>query len=337
MTNALVAPPAGGVSPSQDSPERSGVPATRRFTVRELADAYMAGYRGRDPARCAYFELWCERIGDRVAVDVDADCVADEVEHFRQRPARRYIGRDKASGARCYREVGPRSPASLNRLKSALSALFTWAKDRRRRLLPSTWPNPCRDIPNEKEGKGRTRFLSQDERERLLKATRVSAYPRLYCLVLIALITGARRGELLALRWRDVDLHAKTAHVARSKNGEQRVLPLTDQVLAELARLRAPHPDAFVFCSRFDPARQAAIKKAWRTAVELASIEDFRFHDLRHSCASYLAQSGASLLEIADVLGHRQLDVTRRYSHLTVDNKRTLVDRVLGQLGGYAK
>lgn len=68
--------------------------------------------------------------------------------------------------------------------------------------------------------------------------------------------------------------------------------------------------------------------------MALAQIENFRFHDLRHSCASYLAQSGASLLEIADVLGHKQLDVTRRYAHLTVDTKRQLVQRVLGQIGG---
>ena len=70
----------------------------------------------------------------------------------------------------------------------------------------------------------------------------------------------------------------------------------------------------------------------WDTALSEAKIEDFRFHDLRHTRASYLAQNGASLLEIADVLGHRNLSVTRRYSHLTIDSKSKLVNRVLGGL-----
>jgi integrase len=136
------------------------------------------------------------------------------------------------------------------------------------------------------------------------------------------------------LRWRDVDLEAATALVGRSKNGEPRVLPLTELVVAELRRHAGKHhPDALIF-ARYDPAKPAQFSTAWRRAVEAANIENFRFHDLRHSCASYLAQSGASLLEIADVLGHKQLDVTRRYAHLTVESKRLLVQRVLGRIGG---
>ena len=68
--------------------------------------------------------------------------------------------------------------------------------------------------------------------------------------------------------------------------------------------------------------------------MRTARIEDFHFHDLRHSCASYLAQSGATLLEIADVLGHKTLDMVKRYSHLTVHHKQALIHRVLGNLGG---
>ena len=65
-------------------------------------------------------------------------------------------------------------------------------------------------------------------------------------------------------------------------------------------------------------------------ALEEADIKDFRFHDLRHSCASYLAQSGASLLEIADLLGHKQISVTKRYAHLCIEHKVSLINRVLG-------
>jgi integrase len=326
MSDAPAVPSADGGRPSQAAPNRD-------FTLRELADAYMASYRGRDASRVHYLGQWCEQLGERVARTIDADQVADTLAHFQRTPARRFLGRDKATGAPRWKILGPLSVASLNRLKSALSALFTWAKDRCRRLLPSTWPNPCRDIPSEKENNARVRFLSADERERLLKIARVSAWPKLHALILMALVTGARRGELMALRWRDIDLDAGTAYVARSKNGERRCLPLTPALVTELGRTSAPHPDAFVFGSRYDAGRPASFGKAWLKAVRDAGIENFRFHDLRHSCASYLAQSGASLLEIADVLGHRQLDVTRRYAHLTVTTKRQLVHRVLGSIG----
>ena len=76
--------------------------------------------------------------------------------------------------------------------------------------------------------------------------------------------------------------------------------------------------------------RPFEFRKHWDKAVTAAEIADFRFHDLRHTCASYLAQNGASLLQIAEVLGHKQLEVTKRYSHLCVDHKQDLVDRVLG-------
>jgi integrase len=336
MTDAYL-PPAGGVRFSQIAPAREvryHAANARAFTVRELADAYMASYRGRDRSRAYNLAQWCALIGDKIAVEVDADCVADHLERFRCEPARRYLGRKRDTGEPRWKELGHRKAATLNRLKSALSALFAWAKDRRRRLLPATWPNPCRDIPAEREDNARVRFLCTEERDRLLKATRVSAWPRLHLLVLMALVTGARRGELLALRWRDVDLDVATALVGRGKNGEPRVLPLTELVVAELRRQAGrPHPDALVF-ARYDPAKPAQFSTAWRRAMTLAQIENFRFHDLRHSCASYLAQSGASLLEIADVLGHKQLDVTRRYAHLTVNTKRQLVQRVLGQIGG---
>lgn len=196
MTDARVAPPAGGAQSSQTAPVRNVVSTyapTRTFTVRELADAYMASYRGRDRSRVHYLVQWCDVIGDLPAVDVDSDCVADWLEHFRTKPARRFLGRDAASGEPRWKELGLRKPVSLNRLKSSLSALFAWSKDRRRRLLPTTWPNPCRDIPAEPENNARVRFLSHEERERLLKAARVSAWPRLYLLIVLALTTGARR------------------------------------------------------------------------------------------------------------------------------------------------
>jgi integrase len=120
--------------------------------------------------------------------------------------------------------------------------------------------------------------------------------------------------------------------VRSSKNGEPRALPLLPAVLAELERFRLDRREACVFPGRgtkglFVPAHFGS---SWRTALKAADLKDFRFHDLRHTTASYLAQNGASLLEIADVMGHRQLAMVKRYAHLTTDSKTKLVHRILG-------
>jgi integrase len=122
------------------------------------------------------------------------------------------------------------------------------------------------------------------------------------------------------------------AYVRTSKNGEPRVLPLTDTTVTELARHHRRTPSTLVFESPLRPGRPMCFESAFRRAVADAQITDFRFHDLRHTAASYLAQSGASLLEIADVLGHKQLSVVRRYAHLSVGSKAALVGRVLGSI-----
>ena len=119
----------------------------------------------------------------------------------------------------------------------------------------------------------------------------------------------------------------------RGKNGEPRVPPLTPVVVRMIRALGKKPAEQLIFCSRYDPDRVLHFDTAWRVAMRRAGISNFRFHDLRHSCASYLAQSGASLLEIADVLGHKSLDVTKRYSHLTVDSKRRLINREFAELG----
>jgi integrase len=87
---------------------------------------------------------------------------------------------------------------------------------------------------------------------------------------------------------------------------------------------------SLIFASKVKEDVAYCFTKPWKRALEDADIKDFRFHDLRHSCASYLAQNGASLLEIADVLGHKQIQVTKRYSHLCIDHKAKLINRVMG-------
>ena len=144
----------------------------------------------------------------------------------------------------------------------------------------------------------------------------------------MAITSGARRGELLGLRWKDIDFERQTAYVQTSKNGNPKVLPLTDTVVKELTRFRQ-QDSSLIFNSEIKLDKAFHFNKQWKKALVEAKVEDFTFHCLRHTCASYLAQSGASLLEIADVLGHKQISVTKRYAHLCINHKIKLINKVM--------
>jgi len=214
--------------------------------------------------------------------------------------------------------------ATINRYIAAISVVFSYACREYGLQV-----NPIRKIPSLPENNERTRFLSEAERTSLFKACRASSWDKLYLIVLLAITTGARKGELTKLGWGDIDFDRRTAYVATTKNGQPKVLPLTDSVIKEL-QLFDTKDTSLIFASKIKEEVAYCFTKPWKKALEDAEIKDFRFHDLRHSCASYLAQSGASLLEIADVLGHKQISVTKRYAHLCIEHKVSLINRVLG-------
>jgi integrase len=216
--------------------------------------------------------------------------------------------------------------ATINRYKAAISVVFSYAC--REYDLPE---NPVCKIPSLPENNERIRFLSEAERTSLFKACRASQWDKLYLLVLLAITTGARKGELTKLGWGDIDFDRRTAYVATTKNGQPKVLPLTDSVIREL-QLFNTKDSSLIFASKVKYDAPYCFTKPWKKALEDGEIKDFRFHDLRHSCASYLAQSGASLLEIADVLGHKQISVTKRYAHLCIEHKSSLINRVMGSI-----
>ena len=216
------------------------------------------------------------------------------------------------------------SNATINKYKKVASVVFNYGI---REL--NLHDNPTRYIRSLPENRGRVRYLSDNERKRLFKACRASKWNKLYLLVFMAITTGARRGELLNLRWSNIDFKRKTAHVLTSKNGEQKILPLTEDVILELQKFKLAN-HSLIFCSEIKPNKAYDFFKQWNRVRKEAELVDFRFHDLRHTTASYLAQNGATLLEIADVLGHKQIEVTKRYAHLCIEHKSSLINKVMG-------
>ncbi len=176
-----------------------------------------------------------------------------------------------------------------------------------------------RKIKKPTEPRGRVRFLDDDERERLLKACRESDNEWLYLCVILALSTGMRQGELMGLKWPDVNLKDGFIILHETKNGERRRVPIAGLALellrdhSKVRRLDTP----LLFPGRKNPDQPISLRKPFETALKRAEITDFHWHDLRHCTASYLAMGGASLAEIAEILGHKTLQMVKRYSHLS--------------------
>ena len=224
-----------------------------------------------------------------------------------------------------------RSPATVNRYLAAISSCLTHATKHWQWLQD----NPCSRVPKLKEPPGRTRFLDNDERKRLLDACSTVS-PSLYLAVVISLSTGARRMSVWALRWRDIDLsEGKETIVFRdTKNRSDVHLPLSGivvELLLEHRRLRRIDSD-LLFPSKIDTQKPFDFKAPFARAMKQAQIDEFRWHDLRHSAASYLAQQGVDLRRIAAILGHKTLQMSMRYSHLNVESLREDLEKMTGRL-----
>src|SRR2546425_1158883 len=210
------------------------------------------------------------------------------------------------------------SPASRNRELATLRHLLRLAHE---------W-GYIEKVPKirlAKEPEGRLRFLSEDEAVRLLAACEKSQNPYLHTIVTIALYTGARRGEVLGLIWERVDFARGVLLLDKTKSGRRREVPMNEAVYKVLAALPGPKTEGPVF-RKANGDGWGSIRTGFERACREARLGDFRFHDLRHTCASWLVMAGRSLKEVQELLGHRTFAMTLRYAHLSPDRLREAVN-----------
>lgn len=220
-----------------------------------------------------------------------------------------------------------RNPATVVRYLSHLSHLFT--------IACKEWEwvseNPVRKVSKPSVSPGRVRYLEKEEIKKLLESTKQSKSKELYAVVVIALGTGMRLSEIMNLRWNQVDISNELIKLTTSKNGDPRFIPLKGLVL-EVVKAKAEKqktkPNDLLFPSPLNPKQPVDIRSAWETAIKKSGIQNFRFHDLRHTTASHLAMSGKGLHDIASLLGHKDLQVTRRYAHLSNAHKAKMVSEL---------
>jgi len=290
----------------------------KKHTLADMIDRYLRDVlptksQAAQINQGAHLTWWRKQIGETLLADVTPALIAE----YRDKIAQ---GDDK-----------PRANATVVRYMAALSHAFTLA------IREWDWleESPMRKVSKPKEPRGRVRFLSDDERERLLDTCKASYNPYLYPAVVLALSTGTRKMESLGLRWRDIDFQRQTITLHDTKNGERQTLPLKGHALdliQQLFEVRRMDSD-FVFPSR-NGKKPFDLRRSWVAAMKNADISDFHWHDLRHSTASYLAMNGATLAEIAQVLGHKTLAMVKRYAHISESHTADVVARMNEKIFG---
>lgn len=282
----------------------------KKHTFGEMIDRYIQLVLPNKPKSLdkqqAQLEWWKEELGAYTLADVTPAMIGER--------------RDKLLKGITYRGT-KRSNATVVRYLAALSHAYSIAVNEWAWIETS----PMRRVRKPTEPKGRVRFLSDDERIRLLEMCKESSNSLLYPVVVLALSTGMRHGEIVGLTWDVVDFQRKMVVLLETKNGERRAAPLTGLAHKLLKELYDIKSDGSQYVFPGIGNKLVDIRKAWEEALVKANIADFRFHDLRHSAASYLAMNGATLAELAEVLGHKTLQMVKRYAHLSEQHTSKVV------------
>lgn len=200
--------------------------------------------------------------------------------------------------------------------------------------------NPSSKVTKPSLPKGRTRFLSDEERVKFLEACKRSKSPYLFIIVILAISTGMRSGELKNLIWKDIDFERERIVLEETKNGETRVLPLVGFALTLIKKLESSRrtDSQLLFPGKKKPENPYDYRSAWRVAVKRAQLEDFTFHDLRRTFGSYCVMNGSTLNVVGELLGHKSEGVTKIYTHLSDAYQKEAVssmnEKVFGELNG---
>jgi integrase len=206
-------------------------------------------------------------------------------------------------------------PATINRELACLKHMFS---------LAFKWKmadeNPVKEVQLFQEQQIEMRILTRDEIDRLVS----NASPRLRPILLVALNTGMRKGEILNFRWHDVDLDNQFFFLKQTKSNKPRKIPMSGFVSDVLRSIK--RTGEFVFVNPKTGKRISDLQTPFKAACRKAGISDLRFHDLRHTAATYMVMGGIDLVTVKEILGHATIQMTMRYAHPTPENKRKAVE-----------
>ena len=293
----------------------------QRHTFSDLVERYIRDVLPRKPKMQAEYALqlkwWAKQIGDMLLSDLTSSLISEQRDLLCERVT---IRKTKISNARVNRYMAALSTAISTAVKE-----WEWMED-----------NPLRKIPKLKEPRGRVRYLSDEERELLLTACRDSHNTDLYLTVILAMSTGGRQAEIWGLTWKCVDLKNGFITFMETKNDEPRSVPLAGHAFElMMERSKVPRIDTdLVFPSPKNPQNHFDFRSPFLKALKEAQIANFRWHDLRHCAASYLVMAGVDMRTVAEILGHKTLQMTQRYTHLSPDHLKDAVTKMNHKIFG---
>jgi integrase len=208
-------------------------------------------------------------------------------------------------------------PGSVNRVIIMLRYIFNLSI---RWETAGITKNPTAGIPLLEENNKKERYLTGDEANKLIVALQTSQNKMLQYIVPMLILTGARKQEVLKAKWEDFNLDQKVWRIPTSKSGKARHVPISDGVLYLLSGVPRQEDCDSVFANPKTLLPYVSIFASWNTARTSVGLSDVRMHDLRHSFASFLVNSGRSIYEVQRILGHTQIKTTQRYAHLSQDS-----------------
>lgn len=288
--------------------EAKGVkPCTISFD--RLADEYMAWWTGKDHDRARLVKWWTDQFGKTLLPEITPDEIRAKLKPKRSQAA-----------------------ATYNRYLAVLFSIMDFAtRQQEDDTVADQYidQNPCKKVRTQTLDNKVVRYLSDEEKPRLIHDAQAIG-GKFYLKVLMALTTGMRKGELVKLRWCDIDFDKGLALLADTKNGQPRHTPIPSITLDEMRKYREIG-SSLLFPSAVNPDKPLDYKKQWASCLKSAKIENFRWHDLRHDTASTLARDGRTLKEIAEILGHKSLISTDRYAHLCTEHKSQILNDTMSR------
>lgn len=283
--------------------------------------------------------FWSGELGHRRLKKITPEVIEDAVDTLRMR-------RKIVKAGQELKDLGTIASSTVRKYLSILGTLFKFAV--KKRLLRTS---PMREVHKPAADDERARYLSQEEITTLLETADQSETKELSIAVRLAMFTGLRKAELFGLTWERVNLKdapilyqgngkpfaipPRHILVEFTKNGHPRTVPIAGPALEALkawGKVRPLDGTALIFPSRETPTKPLDIRTPWTTTLRRAGITDFRWHDLRHTFASWLMMTGASHIEIAKLTGHRDIKSLMRYSHLAPEHASGLVDGLVEKL-----
>jgi len=288
----------------------------KRHTLGELIDRFILQWLPKHPKhqakQTALLTWWKNRLGHLLLSDLTSSVIADGRDALLSETTKRKRLRTSSTVNRYL--------ASLSKALSIAVKEWGWLDD-----------SPMRKVSKPRETPGRERFLSLEEKDKLLDACKRSDNSFLFPLVSLSLLTAMRFGEIIKLEWEDIDFTHHTITLRETKNGDRRVIPLIDAVesLFKLCPTYTVNASGLIFKSKRQNNQSGfiSVRKAFQNALQDAGIQNFRWHDLRHTAASYLAMNGATQGELMAILGHRSPHMTRRYAHYSQKHLEGLMQR----------